>query len=69
MDFFSGIANFGLRILGDVKQSAQQIAPALHKVLLIIQCPIEMIHPRIGVALGADANLAGAVDKLGKKRN
>ncbi|KAA6363939.1 MAG: hypothetical protein EZS28_040534, partial [Streblomastix strix] len=64
MGFFSGIANFGSKILGGVKKAAQWVAPALHKVLSTISGPVSKIHPAIGGALGAGANLAGAVDKL-----
>ncbi|KAA6374837.1 MAG: hypothetical protein EZS28_029638 [Streblomastix strix] len=58
MGFFSGIANFGSKILGGVKKAAQWVAPALHKVLSTISGPVGMIHPGIGGALGAGANLA-----------
>ncbi|KAA6388063.1 MAG: hypothetical protein EZS28_016407 [Streblomastix strix] len=58
MGFFSGIANFGSKILGGVKKAAQWVAPALHKVLSTISGPVGMIHPAIGGALGAGANLA-----------
>ncbi|KAA6389606.1 MAG: hypothetical protein EZS28_014866 [Streblomastix strix] len=58
MGFFSGIANFGSKILGGVKKAAQWVAPALHKVLSTISGPVSMIHPAIGGALGAGANLA-----------
>ncbi|KAA6389024.1 MAG: hypothetical protein EZS28_015448 [Streblomastix strix] len=68
MGFFTGIANFGSKILGDVKKAAQLVAPALHKVLSTISGPVGMIHPAIGGALGAGANLAGAVDRLVNKR-
>ncbi|KAA6386606.1 MAG: hypothetical protein EZS28_017869 [Streblomastix strix] len=68
MGFFSGIANFGSKILGGVKKAAQWVAPALHKVLSTISGPVGMIHPGIGGALGAGANLAGAVDRLVNKR-
>ncbi|KAA6385344.1 MAG: hypothetical protein EZS28_019129 [Streblomastix strix] len=64
MGFFSGIANFGSKILGGVKKAAQWVALALHKVLSTISGPVGMIHPGIGGALGAGANLAGAVDRL-----
>ncbi|KAA6358357.1 MAG: hypothetical protein EZS28_046117 [Streblomastix strix] len=69
MGFFSGIANFGSKILGGVKKAAYWVAPALYKVLSTISGPIGMIHPAIGGALGAGANLAGAVDRLVNKRN
>ncbi|KAA6399281.1 MAG: hypothetical protein EZS28_005189 [Streblomastix strix] len=68
MGFFSKIANFGSKILGGVKHAAQWIAPALHKVLTTVSGPAGMIHPGIGAALGAGANLAGAVDRLVNKR-
>ncbi|KAA6361774.1 MAG: hypothetical protein EZS28_042700, partial [Streblomastix strix] len=64
MSFFTGIANFGSKILGGVKKAAQWVATALHKVLSTISGPVGMIHPGIGGALGAGANLAGAVDRL-----
>ncbi|KAA6357229.1 MAG: hypothetical protein EZS28_047244 [Streblomastix strix] len=39
----------------------------MHKVLSTISGPVGMIHPGIGGALGAGANLAGAVDRLVNK--
>ncbi|KAA6380850.1 MAG: hypothetical protein EZS28_023625 [Streblomastix strix] len=68
MGFLSKIANFGSKILGGVKHAAQWVAPALHKVLQTVAGPVGMIHPAIGGALGAGANLAGAVDRLVNKR-
>ncbi|KAA6385742.1 MAG: hypothetical protein EZS28_018732 [Streblomastix strix] len=68
MGFFSGIANIGSKILGGIKHAAQWVAPTLHKVLSTISGPVGMIHPGIGGALGAGANLAGAVDRLYQKR-
>ncbi|KAA6373451.1 MAG: hypothetical protein EZS28_031022, partial [Streblomastix strix] len=59
-----GIANFGSKILGGVQKAAHRVAPTLHKVLSTISGPVGMIHPGIGGALGAGANLAGAVDRL-----
>ncbi|KAA6387058.1 MAG: hypothetical protein EZS28_017416 [Streblomastix strix] len=64
MGFFSGITNFGSKILDGVKKAAQWVAPALRKVLSTISGPVAMMHPRIRDALSAGANLAGAVDKL-----
>ncbi|KAA6384826.1 MAG: hypothetical protein EZS28_019648 [Streblomastix strix] len=63
MGFFSGIANFGSKILGGVKKAEQWVASALRKVLLTISGPVGMIHPGIGGALSAGVNLAGAVDR------
>ncbi|KAA6395057.1 MAG: hypothetical protein EZS28_009415 [Streblomastix strix] len=68
MGFFSKIANFGSKILGGVKHAAQWVAPTLHKVLTTVTGPAGMIHPGIGAALSAGANLAGAVDRLYSKR-
>ncbi|KAA6391696.1 MAG: hypothetical protein EZS28_012776 [Streblomastix strix] len=64
MGFFFGIENFGSKILGGVMKAAQWVAPALHKVLLTISGPVGMIHPGIGGALSAGANLAGVVDRI-----
>ncbi|KAA6383889.1 MAG: hypothetical protein EZS28_020585 [Streblomastix strix] len=64
MGFFSKIANFGSKILGGVKHAVQWVAPALHSVFSKVAGPAGMIHPGIGAALGAGANLAGAVDRL-----
>ncbi|KAA6402463.1 MAG: hypothetical protein EZS28_002011 [Streblomastix strix] len=61
MGFFSKIANFGSKILGGVKHVAQWIAPTLHKVLSTVASRVGMFHPGIGGALGAGANLAGAI--------
>ncbi|KAA6402367.1 MAG: hypothetical protein EZS28_002102 [Streblomastix strix] len=47
------ITNFGSKILGGVKKTAQWVVPALHKVLSTISGPVDMIHPAIGSALGA----------------
>ncbi|KAA6364363.1 MAG: hypothetical protein EZS28_040109 [Streblomastix strix] len=68
MGFFSKVTNFGSKILGGEKHAAQWIAPMLHKVLSTVAGPVGMIHPGIGGALGAGANLAGAVDRLVNKR-
>ncbi|KAA6396135.1 MAG: hypothetical protein EZS28_008338 [Streblomastix strix] len=62
------IANFGSKILGGVKHAAQWIVPTLNKVLSTVAGPVGMIHPGIGGALDAGANLAGAVDRLVNKR-
>ncbi|KAA6364227.1 MAG: hypothetical protein EZS28_040245, partial [Streblomastix strix] len=55
MDFFSGIANLGSKILDVVKKAAQLVAPALYKFLSTISGPVGMIHPGIGGALGPRA--------------
>ncbi|KAA6383755.1 MAG: hypothetical protein EZS28_020722 [Streblomastix strix] len=68
MGFFSGIANFGSKILGSVKNAAQWVAPALYIVLSTISGLVGMIHPGIGGALGPGANLAGTIDRLLNKR-
>ncbi|KAA6403682.1 MAG: hypothetical protein EZS28_000795 [Streblomastix strix] len=68
MGLFSGIANFGAKILTGFKKAVQWFAPALHKVISTISGPVGMIHLGIGGAIGAGANLAGAVDRLVNKR-
>ncbi|KAA6382517.1 MAG: hypothetical protein EZS28_021957 [Streblomastix strix] len=66
--FFSGIANFGSKILDGVKQAAQWIASTSYKVLTIVSGPVGIIHQLFGLALGAGDNLAGTVDRLVNKR-
>ncbi|KAA6354072.1 MAG: hypothetical protein EZS28_050402 [Streblomastix strix] len=68
MSFFSGLTNFGSKILGSIKKAAQWVAPALYKVLSTISGPVGMIHPGSGGVLGAGANLADALDRLVNKR-
>ncbi|KAA6381924.1 MAG: hypothetical protein EZS28_022551 [Streblomastix strix] len=69
MGFFSGIANFGSKILGGVKKAAQWVASASHNVLSTISGPEEMILAGVGGALSAEANLAGVVDRFVNKYN
>ncbi|KAA6403491.1 MAG: hypothetical protein EZS28_000989 [Streblomastix strix] len=64
MVFFSGISNFGSKILTGMKNVTKQVASELHKVSTTISGPVGMIHPGIGRALGAGANLASAMDRL-----
>ncbi|KAA6381392.1 MAG: hypothetical protein EZS28_023082 [Streblomastix strix] len=62
--FFYGIANFGSKILGGIKNVTKLVAPALHKVLSTMSGAAGTFHPGIEGALGAGVNLAGAVDRL-----
>ncbi|KAA6370034.1 MAG: hypothetical protein EZS28_034438 [Streblomastix strix] len=68
MGFCSGIANIGSKIQQGIKHAAQWVAPTLHEVLSTISGSIGMIHLGICGALGAGANLAGAVDRMVNKR-
>ncbi|KAA6404204.1 MAG: hypothetical protein EZS28_000266 [Streblomastix strix] len=64
MGFFSGINNFGSKLITGIKNVTKCVAPALHKILSTISGPVGMIHSGIGGTLGAGANLAGAMDRL-----
>lgn len=64
--FFSGIANFGSKILGN-KNVTKLVAPALHKVYSTISERVSMIHPANGSALGEGTNLAYIVDRIMNK--
>jgi hypothetical protein len=68
MGFFSGLRNFGSKILGGVKKAASWIAPTLHKVMGVAAGPASLIHPGVGAAMGTVGNIAGQVDRYLNKR-
>ncbi|KAA6400256.1 MAG: hypothetical protein EZS28_004215 [Streblomastix strix] len=63
MGFWSGLKNFGSKILGGITKAAGWVAPTLNKVLGTLAAPVRMIHPAIGSAMGVGAKLAGEVDR------
>jgi hypothetical protein len=62
MGFFSGLKNFGSKILGGVKKAAGWLAPTVHKIMGIASGPVSMINPAVGTAMGTVGNIAGKVD-------
>ncbi|KAA6403227.1 MAG: hypothetical protein EZS28_001242 [Streblomastix strix] len=68
MGFFSGLKNFGSKILGGIKKVAGWVAPTLHKVTGTLSGPVSMLNPGAGQIMGTIGNISGAVDRhLNKK--
>ncbi|KAA6380681.1 MAG: hypothetical protein EZS28_023793 [Streblomastix strix] len=68
MGFFSGLKNFGSKILGGIKQAASWIAPTLHKVMGTLAPAVSTIHPGIGGIMGTAGNITGGIDRHLNKR-
>ncbi|KAA6394611.1 MAG: hypothetical protein EZS28_009858 [Streblomastix strix] len=68
MGFFSGLKNFGSKILDGIEKVAGQVAPNLHKVMGTLSGPISMLHPGAGQMMGTIGNISGAVDRHLNKR-
>ncbi|KAA6391225.1 MAG: hypothetical protein EZS28_013249 [Streblomastix strix] len=63
MGFFSGLKNFGSKILGGIKKVAGLVAPTLHKVMDTLSGPVSMLHPGVGQIMGTIGNIAGGIDR------
>ncbi|KAA6378877.1 MAG: hypothetical protein EZS28_025594 [Streblomastix strix] len=63
MGFFSGLKNFGSKILGGIKKVTGWVVPMLHKVMGTLSGPVSMLHPGDGQIMGTVGNIAGAVDR------
>ncbi|KAA6317228.1 MAG: hypothetical protein EZS28_055132 [Streblomastix strix] len=68
MGFFSGLKNFGSKILNGIKKTAGWVAPTLSKVMGALSGPVSMLHPGIGGIMGTVGNVAGKVDSYLNKR-
>ncbi|KAA6378460.1 MAG: hypothetical protein EZS28_026013 [Streblomastix strix] len=68
MGFFSGLKNFGSKILNGIKKTAGWVAPTLSKVMGALSGPISMLHPGAGQIMGTIGNISGAVDRHLNKR-
>ncbi|KAA6312554.1 MAG: hypothetical protein EZS28_055906, partial [Streblomastix strix] len=65
---FSGLKNFGSKILGGIKKVAGWVAPTLHKVMGTLSGPVSMLHPGTGQIMGTIGNIAGGIDRHLNKR-
>ncbi|KAA6362875.1 MAG: hypothetical protein EZS28_041599 [Streblomastix strix] len=63
MGFWSGLKNFGSKILSGITKAAGWVAPTLNKVLGTLAAQVSMIHPAIGSAIGVGQRIAGGVDR------
>ncbi|KAA6396278.1 MAG: hypothetical protein EZS28_008196 [Streblomastix strix] len=68
MGFFSGLKNFGSKILTLVKKAASWLSPTLHKVMGVLSGPVSTLHPGIGAIMGTEGKIAGKVDQYLNKR-
>ncbi|KAA6387069.1 MAG: hypothetical protein EZS28_017401 [Streblomastix strix] len=68
MGFFSGLKNFGSKILNGIKKTAGWVAPTLSKVMGALAGPVSTLHPGIGGIMGTVDNIAGKVDSYLNKR-
>ncbi|KAA6310087.1 MAG: hypothetical protein EZS28_056379 [Streblomastix strix] len=68
MGFFSGLKNFGSKILTGVKKAASWLAPTVQKVMGALSGPVSTLHPGIGAIMGTAGNIAGKVDQYLNKR-
>ncbi|KAA6392576.1 MAG: hypothetical protein EZS28_011893 [Streblomastix strix] len=51
MGFWSGLKNFGSKILGGIKKAAGWVAPILNKVLGTLAGPVSTLHPGVGAVM------------------
>ncbi|KAA6363567.1 MAG: hypothetical protein EZS28_040907 [Streblomastix strix] len=63
MGFWSGLKNFGSKILGGITKAAGWVAPTLNKVLGTLAGPVSMINPAIGSAMGVGQRIASGIDR------
>ncbi|KAA6374848.1 MAG: hypothetical protein EZS28_029624 [Streblomastix strix] len=68
MGFFSGLKNFGSKILTGVKKAASWLSPTLYKVMGVLAPAVSTLHPGIGAVMGTAGNIAGAIDRHLNKR-
>ncbi|KAA6386333.1 MAG: hypothetical protein EZS28_018141 [Streblomastix strix] len=68
MGFFSGLKNFGSKILTGIKKTASWVAPTLHKVMTTLAPGASMLHPGAGAIMNTVGNIAGKVDGYLNKR-
>ncbi|KAA6368473.1 MAG: hypothetical protein EZS28_036000 [Streblomastix strix] len=67
MGFFSGLKNFGSKILNGIKKTAGWVASTLSKVMGALSGPVSMLHPGIGGIMGTVGNIAGKIQRLTTK--
>ncbi|KAA6384142.1 MAG: hypothetical protein EZS28_020331 [Streblomastix strix] len=64
MGFWSGLKNFGSKILYGVTSAAKWVAPVLHKVMGSISGPIGAINPTAGMIARGICGAAGIANKF-----
>ncbi|KAA6399007.1 MAG: hypothetical protein EZS28_005466 [Streblomastix strix] len=61
MGFWSGLKNFGSKILCGIKKAAGWVGPTLNKVLSTLAGSVSTLHPGVGAVMGIGSRLAGGV--------
>ncbi|KAA6379323.1 MAG: hypothetical protein EZS28_025151 [Streblomastix strix] len=64
MGFWSGLKNFGSKILHGVTSAAKWVAPVLHKVMGAVSGPIGAINPTAGMIARGVGGAAGMANKF-----
>ncbi|KAA6398090.1 MAG: hypothetical protein EZS28_006384 [Streblomastix strix] len=62
MRFFSGLKNFGSKILNGFKKTASWVVQTQIKVMGTFAGPVGTLHPEIGEIMGTVVNIARKVD-------
>ncbi|KAA6395101.1 MAG: hypothetical protein EZS28_009368 [Streblomastix strix] len=63
MGFYSGLKNFGSKILGGIKKVSGWLAPTVHMIMGGLSGPVSMLHPGAGQIMGTIGNIAGGIDR------
>ncbi|KAA6394097.1 MAG: hypothetical protein EZS28_010379 [Streblomastix strix] len=64
MGFWSGLKNFGSKILHGVTSAAKWVAPVLHKVMGVVAPTIGAINPTAGMIARGVGGAAGMANKF-----
>ncbi|KAA6394650.1 MAG: hypothetical protein EZS28_009823 [Streblomastix strix] len=64
MGFWSGLKNFGSKILHGVTSAAKWVAPVLHKVIGPVFGPLGAINPTAGMIARGVGGAAGMANKF-----
>ncbi|KAA6404185.1 MAG: hypothetical protein EZS28_000294 [Streblomastix strix] len=68
MGFFTGLKNFGSKILDGIKKVAGLVAPTLLKVMGTLSGSVSVLHPGAGQIMNTVGNIAGGTDRHLNKR-
>lgn len=62
MGFWSGLKNFGSKVLHGITSAAKWVAPVLHKVMGAVSGPLGAINPVAGMVTRGIATGAGTAN-------
>ncbi|KAA6402112.1 MAG: hypothetical protein EZS28_002359 [Streblomastix strix] len=64
MGFWSGLKNFGSKILHWVTSAAKWVAPVLHKIMGVVSGPLSVINPTTSMIARGVCGAAGMANKF-----